>query len=67
MVFIGTKKRENEQSPFYDVVHQILEDRWNKSNTPLQCLAHSLNPGYSLSKVISKLMNYFIVFNVVIF
>jgi hypothetical protein len=37
-------RRENEFSPFYDVVHKILEDRWNKSNTPLQCLAHSLNP-----------------------
>ena len=23
-------KRENEQSSFYDVVHKILEDRWNK-------------------------------------
>ena len=43
VLFIGTeKKKKNEQSPFYDVV--ILEDQWNKSNTPLQCLAHSLNP-----------------------
>ncbi|GAV72515.1 LOW QUALITY PROTEIN: Dimer_Tnp_hAT domain-containing protein, partial [Cephalotus follicularis] len=25
-------------------VHEILVDRWNKSNTPLHCLAHSLNP-----------------------
>ena len=23
-------KRENEQSSFYDVMHKILEDRWNK-------------------------------------
>ena len=28
-------KRDTEQSSFYDVVHKILEDRWNKSNTPL--------------------------------
>jgi len=33
------EKKENEQSPFYDVVHQFLNDRWNKSNAPLQCLA----------------------------
>ena len=37
-------RRENEFSPLYDVEHKILEDRWNKSNTPLQCMAHSLNP-----------------------
>jgi len=36
--------RENKQSPFYDVVHQILEDRWNKNYTPLRCLVHFLNP-----------------------
>jgi len=36
-------KMKHEQSSFYDVVHQILKDRWNKSNTPLQCLIHSLN------------------------
>jgi len=35
-------KRENDQSHFYDVVHQILEDRWNKSNMPLQ-FWHSLD------------------------
>ena len=37
-------KQENEESIFYDVVHQILIERWAKSNTPLHCLAHSLNP-----------------------
>jgi len=30
VLFIGTKEK-NEQSPFYGVVHQILDDRWNKS------------------------------------
>lgn len=37
-------KRHEEPSTFYDVVHEILVDRWNKNNTPLHCLAHSLNP-----------------------
>ncbi|GAV74083.1 LOW QUALITY PROTEIN: Dimer_Tnp_hAT domain-containing protein, partial [Cephalotus follicularis] len=27
-------------------VHSILVDRWNKNNTPLHCLAHTLNPNY---------------------
>ncbi|XXG79431.1 hypothetical protein AAC387_Pa09g0501 [Persea americana] len=39
-------KRLDETSTFYDVVHKILVDRWNKNNTPLHCLAHSLNPRY---------------------
>nr|XP_043619314.1 uncharacterized protein LOC122591158 [Erigeron canadensis] len=34
------------RSIFYDVVHQILVARWAKNNTPLHCLAHSLNPRY---------------------
>ncbi|KAG5532736.1 hypothetical protein RHGRI_027140 [Rhododendron griersonianum] len=34
------------KSDFFDVVHQILESRWNKSNTPLHCMAHSLVPKY---------------------
>ncbi|XP_012853201.1 PREDICTED: uncharacterized protein LOC105972768 [Erythranthe guttata] len=33
-----------ESSAFYDVVREILVDRWAKNNTPLHCLAHSLNP-----------------------
>ena len=37
-------KRHEEPSSFYIVVHDILVDRWNKNNTPLHCLAHSLNP-----------------------
>ncbi|RWR83372.1 DUF659 domain-containing protein/Dimer_Tnp_hAT domain-containing protein [Cinnamomum micranthum f. kanehirae] len=36
----------DETSTFYEVVHKILVDRWNKNNTPLHCLAHSLNPRY---------------------
>ena len=37
-------KLESEESDFYAIVHQILVERWAKSNTPLHCLAHSLNP-----------------------
>ena len=37
-------KMHEEDSTFYGVIHQILVDRWNKNNTPLHCLAHSLNP-----------------------
>ncbi|CAL5368910.1 unnamed protein product [Camellia sinensis] len=39
-------KQLEDESTFYNVVHQILVDRWNKNNTPLHCLAHSLNPRY---------------------
>ncbi|KAG5010005.1 hypothetical protein JHK87_018520 [Glycine soja] len=38
------RKEESEGSTFYEVVHSILIDRWTKSNTPLHCLAYSLNP-----------------------
>lgn len=34
------------RSSFFDAIHQILEGRWNKSNTPLHCMAHSLVPKY---------------------
>ncbi|GMP55525.1 hypothetical protein CsSME_00020320 [Camellia sinensis var. sinensis] len=34
------------QSDFFDAIHEILEARWTKSNTPLHCIAHSLVPKY---------------------
>ncbi|WOK92328.1 hypothetical protein Cni_G01019 [Canna indica] len=37
-------KQLGESSSFYDVVHSILIERWTVNNTPLHCLAHSLNP-----------------------
>eukprot|EP00268_Persea_americana_P064083 TRINITY_DN8394_c0_g1_i1.p1 TRINITY_DN8394_c0_g1~~TRINITY_DN8394_c0_g1_i1.p1 ORF type:complete len:495 (-),score=69.08 TRINITY_DN8394_c0_g1_i1:901-2232(-) len=43
-IFRHEGKRHDESCGFYDVVHQILVDRWNKNNTALHCLAHSLNP-----------------------
>ncbi|KAF7844401.1 Dimer_Tnp_hAT domain-containing protein [Senna tora] len=41
-------KELNEESSFYNVVYNILIDRWTKSCTPLYCLAHSLNPRWDL-------------------
>lgn len=34
------------QSSFFDTIHDILVTRWNKSNTPLHCITHSLVPKY---------------------
>ncbi|XP_074374390.1 uncharacterized protein LOC141714792 [Apium graveolens] len=34
------------ESEFFNDIHNILETRWNKSNTPLHCMAHSLVPRY---------------------
>ncbi|WOH08258.1 hypothetical protein DCAR_0727696 [Daucus carota subsp. sativus] len=33
-------------SAFFNDIHKIIEDHWNKSNTPLHCLAHCLVPKY---------------------
>lgn len=30
----------------FDAIQKVLEDRWNKTNTPLHCLAHSIVPKY---------------------
>ncbi|KAJ6842503.1 uncharacterized protein M6B38_301855 [Iris pallida] len=38
--------KDDGELPFYTMVHSILIDQWNTSNTPLHCLAHSLNPKY---------------------
>ncbi|XP_074347289.1 uncharacterized protein LOC141686133 [Apium graveolens] len=34
------------ESSFFNGIQHILEARWNKSNTPLHCMAHSLVPKY---------------------
>ncbi|XP_030940275.1 uncharacterized protein LOC115965242 [Quercus lobata] len=47
-------KEDYEESPFYDVVHNILIERWTKNCTPLHCLAHSLNPKYYTIKWIEE-------------
>ncbi|GFS43676.1 hypothetical protein Acr_00g0086400 [Actinidia rufa] len=43
-------KSLDDETEFYNVVHKILVDRWNKNNTPLHCLAHALNPRYYSDK-----------------
>ena len=35
---------DDEYSSFFNVVYDILIDRWIKNCIPLHCLAHSLNP-----------------------
>ncbi|KAI8550731.1 hypothetical protein RHMOL_Rhmol06G0130700 [Rhododendron molle] len=45
-IYKHEEKLLEDESEFYDVVHKILVDRWNKNNTPLHCLAHALNPRY---------------------
>ncbi|XP_028084703.1 uncharacterized protein LOC114285827 [Camellia sinensis] len=45
-IFRHEGKLDHEESIFYSIVHNILVERWAKSNTPLHCLAHSLNPRY---------------------
>ncbi|GAV81015.1 DUF659 domain-containing protein/Dimer_Tnp_hAT domain-containing protein [Cephalotus follicularis] len=35
-----------EESPFFQVVHEILIDHWNKNNTPLHCLAYAFYQKY---------------------
>ncbi|CAM8975702.1 unnamed protein product [Rhodiola kirilowii] len=39
-------RQDTEGSTFYDEVYKILVARWTKNNTPLHCLAHSLNPRF---------------------
>ena len=43
-IYHHERKSHDEESAFYDSIYVILYDRWLKSNTPLHCLAHSLNP-----------------------
>jgi hypothetical protein len=44
IIFWHEGKQEGEVSTFYNVVYDILIDRWTKNCTPLHCMAHSLNP-----------------------
>ncbi|GAV70795.1 DUF659 domain-containing protein/Dimer_Tnp_hAT domain-containing protein, partial [Cephalotus follicularis] len=49
-IYYHEVKMVHEESPFFQVVHEILIDRWNKNNTPLHCLARALNPKVPLHK-----------------
>lgn len=44
VIYAHERKRDFEESSFWNIVLTVLEDRWSKSNNPLHCLAHSLNP-----------------------
>ncbi|PPE00691.1 hypothetical protein GOBAR_DD02270 [Gossypium barbadense] len=44
-------QKGDERSIFYEVVYDILINRWTKSSTPLHCMAHSLNPSDWLNEV----------------
>jgi hypothetical protein len=52
------EKEQDEESAFFTVVYDILIDRWTKSNTPLHCLAHSLNPRYHTSLCCTSIIVY---------
>ena len=43
IIFRHDGKQEGKVSTFYNVVYDILIDRWTKNCTPLHCMAHSLN------------------------
>ena len=43
-IYRKERKRFHQGSSFWDAVYKVLISRWTKSNTPLNCLAHSLNP-----------------------
>ncbi|KAF8412755.1 hypothetical protein HHK36_000725 [Tetracentron sinense] len=54
-VFRHEKKNTlTDESKFYDEMHEVLVRRWNKSSTPLHCLAHSLNPKYYSNEWLSE-------------
>ena len=44
VIYRKERKQPHEESLFCDAVLNMLMARWTKSNTPLHCLAHSLNP-----------------------
>jgi hypothetical protein len=57
MIYRHEMKETHEESIFYSYVHDILVSRWTKSNTPLHCLAHSLNPNYYTDAWINEVPN----------
>ncbi|KAK8332601.1 hypothetical protein V6Z11_A10G151100 [Gossypium hirsutum] len=50
-------KKGDERSIFYEVEYFILIDRWTKSNTPLHCMADSLNLKYYCSDWLNEVLN----------
>ncbi|CAL9001795.1 unnamed protein product [Prunus brigantina] len=59
-IYRKAHKQLHEQSDFFDVVYQIILERWTKSSTALHCLAHSLNPKCKITRERKKcLKKYF--------
>ncbi|XP_050385343.1 uncharacterized protein LOC126801900 [Argentina anserina] len=54
VIYRKERKELQEESLFWNAVHKVLMARWTKSNTPLHCLAHSLNPKYYSSEWLSE-------------
>ena len=44
VIFRKERKELEDDSVFWNYVQSIFTSRWSKSNTPLHCMAHSLNP-----------------------
>lgn len=40
------ERKENGESEFCDDIRYVLENRWNKNNIPLHCVAHYLVSKY---------------------
>ncbi|XP_059665957.1 uncharacterized protein LOC132311848 isoform X2 [Cornus florida] len=57
-IYHQERKQEHEESPFFLVVREILSARWSKSNTPLHCLAHSLNPRFYSTQWLQEAPNH---------
>ncbi|CAL9222157.1 unnamed protein product [Arabidopsis halleri] len=49
-IFKKERKQLDDDSVFWNAIHSVLTSRWSKSNTPLHCMAHSLNPRYYSSE-----------------
>ena len=47
-IYKKEKRPTFEVSLFYKVINEIIMAHWAKNNTPLQYLAHSLNPRYMI-------------------
>jgi hypothetical protein len=45
-IYLWEGKELNDDSILYSVIYEILIARWTKGNSPLHCMAHSLNPRY---------------------
>ena len=50
------KELQQTDCYFFNVIKEILITRWAKGNNPLHCMAHSLNPRYSILLAFSILI-----------